>query len=56
MAYIFRYGKYYFAIIENDLLEAEFTAGVALGVPCERLSYVTTMTEMDVYNLGIDVF
>lgn len=56
MAYIFRYGKYYFAIIESDYMEAQAVAHLVLGVPYEQLFHVTTMTEMDAYNLGIDVF
>jgi hypothetical protein len=56
MAYIFRYGKYYFAVIESDCVEAEAVAHLVLDVPYEQLFYVTTMTEMDAHNLGIDVF
>lgn len=56
MAYIFRYGEYYFAIIESDYMEAQAVAHMALGVPYEQLFHVTTMTEMDAYNLGIDTF
>lgn len=56
MAYIFRYGKYYFAIIESDYIEARAVASLVLGVPYEQLFHVTSMTEADAYNLGIDVF
>ena len=56
MAYIFRYGKYYFAIIESDCMEAQDVAHLVLGVPYEHLFHVATMTEADAYNLGIDVF
>ena len=56
MAYIFRYGKYYIAIIESDYMEAQAVAHLVLGVPYEHLFHVTTMTEMDAYNLGIDAF
>lgn len=56
MAYIFRYGEYYFAIIESDYMEAQAVAHLVLCVPHEHLFHVATMTEMDAYNLGIDIF